>query len=875
MIRAEYNRFLQTLRTGETHDDVRKIANIILKNLDSLIPLTTAHGQRVKKLIKYAQTDWDSIAPVIEAFEEQKAVKTDPVYQLESLSVGPFRGFTKNETFDLSSNLILVYGPNGTGKSSFCEALEYGLTGSIAEAESKRFRNQTEYLINAYTKSFTPPVLLGVDKEGNKGPVTANENLYRFCFIEKNRIDSFSRIAAQAPAKQTELISSLFGLDVFTEFVRNFTDTMDGRYIDLEGVKEKELNRKTQILAGYKQQLETTIPEEIKGIAEDEEALAKNYRTDCTFAQMIIELNGADQKAGLITELEQDLQKPIAFKTNQTLSNLHSLQQAVDADILALRSIQQQLSESSQQVSFKKLYEAVLQVQGSSLDHCPACSTPINQVKANPFTKANTELNKLQHLSELQDNEKNLNESITTYLSNISQIISLCCTIFPESNQLSDFQLRDGNIGTIDWWGALFQPLSDELTPWQYIEHQIKMLEDIDEEIDISITKRSEKHTNLKRLREFSDSIIKLKARKETAEKTKEKAIEAIDKFTIENSQLIADVEAEKDVVARHQAIAGAYATFVQSINAYKDGLPVLLVADLGNLVVELYNAFNRHDPEFEKLAAVKLPLQPNDRLEIAFTGNPESYYDALHILSEGHIRCVGLAILTAKNLKEECPFLIFDDPVNAIDDEHRHSIREALFIDDYFKAKQLFIAVHGEEFFNRTHQIIGKEASSKTQSYIFSPKDDQHINVTSLSRPKNYVAAARDLYRKGEYRDSLMSSRRALENLCDKAWYHYGKYCDKSDSLISVSRRLPNQPWDLRTLADNLNSKFNKSKAAIPNKDKIIGALSNLLGTDATQPPWTYYNKGTHDETDIPEFEPSMVDLIVSELEKLDAALL
>jgi hypothetical protein len=85
-------------------------------------------------------------------------------------------------------------------------------------------------------------------------------------------------------------------------------------------------------------------------------------------------------------------------------------------------------------------------------------------------------------------------------------------------------------------------------------------------------------------------------------------------------------------------------------------------------------------------------------------------------------------------------------------------------------------------------------------------------------------------LYSTGEYRDSLMSARRALENLSDKAWYHYGKHCDKSDSLISVSRRAPNQPWDLRSLAENLKSKFNKSNADIPNKDPQIQNASATL---------------------------------------------
>ncbi|HKL71858.1 MAG TPA: AAA family ATPase [Marinilabiliaceae bacterium] len=864
-----------TLRTDETPVDVRKIANIVQKHLDSLIPLTTSQGQRVKQLVKHAQSDWNTINSTIEAVAIPEDITTTQINRLKSLSVGPFRGFVKNESFDLDSNLILIYGPNGTGKSSFCEALEYSLTGFVAEAESKRFRNQIDYFKNAYTKTFSPPVILGVDKEGNESPVSPNENLYRYCFIEKNRIDNFSRIAAQAPSKQTELISSLFGLDDFTEFVRNFSENIDGRYIDVEGVRAKELNQKTQVLAGYKQQLEKTIPEELQSISDEEEALANKYRENCTFLQMIAELNGTDQQTGLIAELEQNLQKPVEPKANQTLVALHSLQNTIDTAILVLTSEQQQLSEYSQQVSFKQLYEAVLQVKGDSLDQCPACNTPITQVKVNPYTNADTELKKLQHLGQLQDEVKKVNEDLSASLYKMAQIVSICCKHFPEDNLLSEIQISEGNVATIDWWKLLYHPLENDLTPWQFIEHQIDELEKQDIEIDKAAAQKLEKHAELKRLREFSDGLIKLQTRKETTDKAKKKAIEAIDSFSSKNAQVIAEVDAEKGVVAINQTITSAYATFVQKINIYKDGLPALLVADLGSLVVELYNAYNRHDSDSEKLAEINLPLHPNDRLEISFKSNPESYYDALHILSEGHIRCIGLAILTAKNLKEKCPFLIFDDPVNAIDDEHRQSIRETFFIDDYFKTKQLLIAVHGEEFFNRTHQIIGKEASLKAQSYLFSPKNDQHINVNSLRSPKNYVSAARDLYNTGEYRDSLMSARRAVENLCEKAWYHYGKHCDKSDNPISVSRRSPNQPWDLRALADNLKSKFIKSKGAIPNKDEIVGALSNLLGTDATQPPWTYYNKGTHDETDLPEFEASQVDSIVSELEKLDAALL
>jgi recombinational DNA repair ATPase RecF len=874
MIRAEYLRFLQTLSNDSAPSDVRKVANLVLEHLDALIPLSSSHGQRVKKVVGLAQAGWAAISADIQPVTEQPKELNCPIIQLKSLSVGPFRGFAKQEDFDLNSRLVLIYGPNGTGKSSFCEAVEYGLLGNVAEAESRRFRDQQEYLKNARTGTFTAPTLIGADSRGQDVPISANEALYRFCFVEKNRIDSFSRIAAQAPAKQTELISTLFGLDAFTEFVKNFTPEIDGKYIDLQGIKAKRLHDKRQELAGFQQQL-VTIPEELQKLDVEERELADQYRENCTFAGMITELNGDEGNSGLIQKLDTELQQPLAIKSNVTASALQNLKESVISCLADLTVKQQELLAASQQISFKQLYEAVTQVQPNSPEQCPACQTPLTQTAVNPYTHAGEELQKLQHLSELQQDAKTLEEKFGKLLTDLSQIISTCCTRFQENNRLSTFQVPSGESPKIDWWHSLHQRLDDELSPWQLAEAQVTKLEEVDKAIDQAAQQRAEKQAELKRLRQFAEETVKLQTRRKTENDAIAKAKEAIEKFDTENATLIADVEAEKSVVTQNQVIASAYATFVQKLNSYKDGLPSQLVADLGDTVVTLYNAFNHYDGQHEQLAAVHLPLSQNQRLEISFQNDPATFFDALHVLSEGHIRCIGLAILAAKNIKENCPLLIFDDPVNAIDDEHRRAIRKTLFADDFFRNQQIILAIHGEEFFNATHQLIGKEAATEAESYVFSPTDGQyHIQVNALNRPKNYVLAARELFDTGEYRDSLMSARRGLENLCEKAWYHYGKHSDKSDKPISVARRSPDQPWDLRYLADNLKSRFNRSKADIPNKEQIVSSLSTVLGNDAKQPPWIYFNAGTHDGTDLPEFDQSIVNEIVAALEQLDAAL-
>ena len=225
---------------------------------------------------------------------------------------------------------------------------------------------------------------------------------------------------------------------------------------------------------------------------------------------------------------------------------------------------------------------------------------------------------------------------------------------------------------------------ADGFSAWKHLNIQIQHLEQMDNVIDQAQQQRTERQARLTHLRELEKQMITLQTRRRSLENSLQKAQKKIADFNEDNKALIAKAEAEKILIPRNQEIANSYAQFVTLLSGYKDDLPAKLVADLGDKVVELYNAFNRNDSPKDLLASIRLPLAQGQRLEIAFQAAPERYFDALQILSEGHIRCLGLAILLAKNLKEACPLLIFDDPVNAIDDDHRESIRRTLFEDDF-----------------------------------------------------------------------------------------------------------------------------------------------------------------------------------------------
>ncbi len=871
MIQSEFQSFLQTLLSSPSSASVHKIANLVLKHLDKIVPLGTHQGQRVKNVAKLAQKDWVNLDANIPTDLEDVESDVASFTLLKELTVDSFRGFSREETFDLNSLLVLIFGPNGTGKSSFCEALEYGLLGSVAEAESKRFRDVEAYLKNAHTNRFAPPKLVGIDAAGVDITIQPNDALYRFCFVEKNRIDSFSRIAAQAPAKQSELISTLFGLDAFNDFVKNFSPEIDGRYIDVEGVKAKKLSQKRLQLQGAEQQIKLNqgIVEQVK---DEETPLATRYREGCTLLKMMFELNGSEERQGQIPLLEAELQKPVPQKSNLTAANLALIKQTLVSSLNDHKQKREELANASQQVSFQQLFEAVTQVQQISLDKCPACLTPLTEVTVNPFTHAGEELVKLQHLAELQTKIKQLEQTVLQKLQELHQILSTCLNFY-SNNKLASFRLADMSQLSVTWWNSLHVNLDDGSTAIQNIETQVVCLEKQDaDSIQIEQNKNAQQ-VELKRLKGLLNDAQKLAASKSAAIKAIEDAQKLINDFGEENKTLIDEVEQEKPIVAQNIEIRESYQQFVGLLNAYRKKLPAQLVENLGDVVVELYNAFNRNDAPTELLASIQLPLAQNQKLKISYQNEPEKYFDALHILSEGHIRCVGLAILLAKNIKEGCPLLIFDDPVNAIDDDHRESIRHTLFEDDYFDGKQIILTCHGEEFFKDIQNMLSVEQAKSSQRLAFLPRiDEPHIQVDFNCAPRNYIEGALEHIRKNEIRFALGKSRQALELLTKgKVWRYVSKH---GDGNLSIKLRTANAPIELRQLTDQLKTKINKGDFTDPNKHNVLSPIDQLLGVNGDSREWRYLNKGTHEEVDRAEFDRNSVHTIVAAIESLDLAL-
>lgn len=866
MLRNEYLKFMRTLNIDDVRPDVRKLANIVLENFNELVPLGANKSARTIKLVEMAQGQWDTVSSQYAVNLEPGIVDLHQPVRLKLLSVGPFRGFAKEETLDLNSQIVLVYGPNGSGKSSFFEALEFGLLNSVEECQSKRFSNPEDYLKNAYVEGFEPPVIQAISSDNDSYTLKANESQFRFCFIEKNRIDNFSRIASHTPARQKELISNLFGLDNFNYFVKNFNRDIKSN-IDLKGKNAEELQRKRADLEFHKKTIEEN-ESKLNLLATEEQNLADSYQKDMLFSDFILAV-GTNDHPGEIQRLEAESQR-VVQKSDLKASALAQDRTDLEEIIASVQGKKTELTECSEGLSYKQLYEAIIAIESIKIENCPACKTPLSQVTENPFQFAKANLAQLEHLSRLEQQHNNLvseqQKALKSVYSKLEKVCQLVCEDDVKINQLRGYLISNDVQLDETWWRKFIETDIENQSGWLLLEQQVQLSEQRD------VVESQLREVQLKQLRELralSQKGVTLKAQRKTFEDAIKKSTQAIMEFDKINESLIAAVEQEKRVIANNVQIAEVYSQFVILLTEYNEALPGKLVADLGERVVELYNALNCHDATDDLIETLRFPMTSEERIMITLKGNLTRSVDALHILSEGHIRCLGLAILLAKNLKENCPFLIFDDPVNAIDEDHREAIRQTLFGDRFFRGKQIILTCHGEQFFNDIQNAMSHEKNKNIKNFVFKARRNNHIQIDYNATSRNYILSADTHFDKCEIKYALINCRLALENLTTKIWTFLFKLGHGRLSIIARSRK--NSRPELRNLTEQLKEKLSNKNFTHPKKENLLSALSILLSTDGSSREWRYLNEGSHDDTDKPEFDQPIVKKIIDALRDLD----
>lgn len=855
IVGREVKRWSETLEELNEYDIT--LVNILLKHYEDLIEAGgTAGGKRANKIVEYIGEKQGVCDKTIETLSFGSEINTKKIKKLNVLEVDSFRGFSVSRTFNLDKQYVFLYGPNGSGKSSFSEALEYGLLGIIEEADANKIKLST-YIKNTATKKGKKPTITCTYEDGSEDEAIIDYDAYRFAFVEKNRIADFSHISVLNSKNQNERIAALFGLSAFNEFVQGFTTNFVEKYLTTSSVTEKLFEEKKLSRDSKEKQLQESKDElnRIKDLLVEEIAKLKK--------QEIREVDSAldyldNPTTGVLTvkiaERDKLYVTPIPV---EYIENFINYILELQKNLKIVNENRNKLSDLALQVNYKNLYEIISELEETT--SCPVCGTNLAIAERNPYEYAKEQL---KTFTEIELIQKKINEAAQNARENMREILDF---ISGNKEFIKLLQIKTDNMVSVELEDI--RMYVDAVSKWFEFCEEFKGFDKIVarnkiEEYNKAANKsNSEYDQQVAELSAVRNALVTLKTQMNEKEQIIRRFQKEIKEFDEQSEDTIKKIQAEKRICEFNVKIVEAYNKIIGSLVNYNNELPRQIAQDLEQKIVDYYNTINQDDADFEKIEELILPDATSDKMYTTFADGSTS--EALQVLSEGHIKILGLSILLAKAVHDNLNFIIFDDIVNAIDDDHRNGVADLLMNHVDFANTQIILSTHGDQFIFKLQDKLGqKRVKENAIVYKFIPADslEERGVIVEYSDSKTPLMAAEEKYNKNETKDAASKCRQAMECVAYNLWNLIAK---SSDAMISVGMRSPKSLPDLSSIVDGLIKKTGKIKGM----EDINAELKSLKEPGN----WRVLNKGTHYEDEQKEFERTDVKCVYDHLVKLD----
>lgn len=644
---------------------------------------------------------------VLDSRPELDTVAPRALSRIDYLRVKNFRGFGEFGSDDLGTTLHfsklknIFYAPNGGGKSSLCEALEIGATGAIKEALRRKTKIR-QYIARGANR----PVLTLMGT--NKAKVTQNV-AWSSCFIDRNRLQEFSLLGSRdTGSSEGDVVATLFGLEELQEVI--------SRFVRPESFVLKDYRRADRA-------------DELEVLERTRSEIAKERRTHL-----------ADLKANVVTVcnllgLRTDQDYYVPFRTRRLPKLIESMirkaerlraatppvvytaTQAARTCAIAERllsrktAIEAEFLKRASDVNYQAIYLALQALEpGSPSQTCPACLTPLDRVVENPFKRAQHELQELSTLERLRQSKRRNEARIARLASAIATVAggvkSNAQAGVPCDVPMDELSAELGNFHSATdraEIGARVLELFVTVRKSQAVAieaylHACRVKHEEVAQAEVQAAGLDSRANTLKQLHATLEQLFKEKKTllysfklvndklKDLSRKRKALLGDATDNTHF--NQLLLNLEAE-------------YANLYRDLQDFKLGLEKARIVGIETQAAEYYRSINNHDEDHEQIQSLSFEKDGNG-YRIKITDLNGAALDAFAVLSEGHLRALGLSLLLAMAQKNNYPLIVFDDVVNAIDSDHRSNIIDLFFDDPYLSRVQMVVTTHDRLFWER-----------------------------------------------------------------------------------------------------------------------------------------------------------------------------
>lgn len=729
--------------------------------------------------------------------------------KITKLTIRGFRGFNEQQSMPLDSNVILIYGLNGSGKSSFTEALEWLFFGEISRQRLSRCRSEyqyEEYLKNLFYKEAGNPfveiegIINGKNIKIKKEISTDGEKFFiddkespDLNALNLNLESYFRPMLAQTEIKalvdseqkdRWEQLSSILGQDELTNLRENL--------ISLRNNKKKDENYKKQELKWQSILSDIT---ELPSLSQLTRAIQ-----DLDSVNL---LSGIKNITGSSVDNFQDILKEVRI-TQKSLLNTEIGKRVTEISYLDTVELSKYLKELAD--SFTKLEEHLIASTKEGHDHdyldflkngldfvklpeCPYClDKTLSQKRLDDINKK-LELGKESREAKNQfDQLKNsiklwiqsFPESIKSYLPSQQElkIISQKFLDIEESELAVKVQNIEKAIAAVI--ASLNKELKSTIDEFHaYLETRYfhkgtgdenipKKLFDIVQKI---ISQQNDIITKWEDLKIEIAKSLSLAGAINQEEIKKWLALEKITSFFINAAEFIkcASLLIQIDVI---QA----------KLEQYEKSEITRLLQEHATEIKAYYEKLNPGDKVQFSGIEVKGGVRRQAKLSAEAFGktvNPVTFF------SEAHTNSLALSIYFPQRVDRNNTWevVILDDPVQSMDENHSQALIDILV--NISTKKQVIVLTHSKSFFRR---LCARFGHLKPKVFLFHNNDEKGPSIClDKGETVSYLSLIEENCKKGDLRSLETASqqlRKSIESVCFEFLLDKGTSFSKAQKL-------------------------------------------------------------------------------------------
>ncbi len=626
--------------------------------------------------------------------------------KIKSIKINGLRGVREPLNLDLNKKSILVYGDNGTGKSSLTDSFEwffYDRIGHLSNEEIGRRKGK-----DALRNVFIPDTEDGfIELTFDDSKLDAKKSIdSSFKTSNSNESDDFSKFITSANSERLilryrDLVQFIIAgkTDKLTELqnIIGFSDVANTRNLLKKNAGRIARNIKSSNYDNLKNVQQTKILENLGRNAYSDEQLFDGANELIKPLKLDIEIKTRQDINTVLTKIESkedtELLKQINFHTKvwETLSEIEGNINNINSNHKVFFDSFNSLKKDPEKV--KSLQLLSLLEEGKSVltkdvvedDYCPLCLQ--EKSKVDLLQELNLRIEDLETLDKerekVENNAKNLTKLVQSNVNSVNGILK---------EKLFEKEDYDELKTVVDNLKGTLTVYLDE-TKKEFTKNLIEIK-------DIEVDKDNLNKVNLKLLKTIKDLTDSKEANLKFKTYTKlfQSATAYVQYLKIEkeqnvltNQQITLELLYEDFIKRQEEALNIFLSMFSKDINDY-------------------YTTMNPN----EKVEDIKLvPLKKDEELvgiTIEYKFFDETRTPPIAYLSESHINCLGLSFFLAsvKAFNKENKFFVLDDVISSFDRAHRY--RFAQLLANKFSDYQVILLTHEKEFF----ELVSSEVRSK-----------------------------------------------------------------------------------------------------------------------------------------------------------------